>query len=139
MRRAVLFAIKMYVKMYVIQKALCITCVAQKPRNGFELGKHHTNRSTKHFILIYSRAVYGAGNGSYSRFSGRERTLVSAYIYISQGGWSALLWAAYRGHSEVVTLLLEAGANADLQAAVHTACSASVYINCVQCSMGVHT
>ena len=61
MRRAVLFAIP----------GLCITCcVAQKLRIGFELGKHRTNRSAKHFIMISSRAVYSAGNGSYSRFSG---------------------------------------------------------------------
>ena len=56
MRRAVLFAIQMYAI------GLCITCVAQKLRNGFELGKHRMNRSAKHFILISSRAVYGAGN-----------------------------------------------------------------------------
>ena len=45
------------VQMYI---GLCITCVAQKLRNG---GKHCTNQSAKHFILISSRAVYGAGNG----------------------------------------------------------------------------
>ena len=64
MKRAVLFAIQMYaIQIY------SITCVAQKLCNGY-LGKHRTNRSAKHFILISSRAVYGAGNGSYSRFSG---------------------------------------------------------------------
>ena len=41
---------------------LCMTCVAKKLRNGFELGKHRVNRSAKYFILISSRAVYGAGN-----------------------------------------------------------------------------
>ena len=34
---------------------------------------------------------------------------------ISQGEVSALMVAAYRGHSEVVAQLLEAGANTDLQ------------------------
>ena len=33
---------------------------------------------------------------------------------ISQDGGSALMLAAYEGHSEVVTQLLEAGANTDL-------------------------
>ena len=34
---------------------------------------------------------------------------------ISQGGVSALMLAAVEGHTEVVTQLLEAGANTDLQ------------------------
>ena len=34
---------------------------------------------------------------------------------ISQAGWSALMAAAGRGHTEVVTQLLEAGANTNLQ------------------------
>ena len=34
---------------------------------------------------------------------------------ISQDGWSALMYAAYYGHTEVVIQLLEAGANTDLQ------------------------
>ena len=33
---------------------------------------------------------------------------------ISQGEVSALIWAAYKGHSDVVAQLLEAGANPDL-------------------------
>ena len=40
---------------------------------------------------------------------------------ISQDGWSALMWAAGWGHTEVVKQLLEAGANTDLQTTeVHT-------------------
>ena len=34
---------------------------------------------------------------------------------ISQDGVSALMWAAMEGHTKVVTQLLEAGANTDLQ------------------------
>ena len=33
---------------------------------------------------------------------------------ISQDGWSAMMLAANEGHTEVVTQLLEAGANTDL-------------------------
>ena len=38
---------------------------------------------------------------------------------ISQYGVSALMYAAMEGHTEVVTQLLEAGANTDLQDKVH--------------------
>ena len=38
---------------------------------------------------------------------------------ISQAGRSALMWAAFKGHTEVVTQLLEAGANTDLQSTVN--------------------
>ena len=38
---------------------------------------------------------------------------------ISQDGGSALMAAAYWGHTEVVTQLLEAGANTDLQSTVN--------------------
>ena len=49
------------------------------------------------------------------------------YIF-SQDGWSALVWAAYEGRTEVVTQLLEAGANIDLQTTeVHVH---SVYVVC---------
>ena len=34
---------------------------------------------------------------------------------ITQNEDSALLWAAYKGHTEVVQLLVKAGANLDLQ------------------------
>ena len=34
---------------------------------------------------------------------------------ISQDGVSALMWAAFKSHTEVVTQLLAAGANTDLQ------------------------
>ena len=39
---------------------------------------------------------------------------------ISQGGWSVLIWAAFWGHAKVVTQLLEASANTDLQHKVRT-------------------
>ena len=40
---------------------------------------------------------------------------------ISQDGWSALIYAASEGHTEVVTQLLETGANTDLRTTeVHT-------------------
>ena len=43
---------------------------------------------------------------------------------ISQGGVSALMAAANEGHTEVVTQLLEAGANTDLQSTeVHNTCT----------------
>ena len=38
---------------------------------------------------------------------------------ISQEGVSALMWAAFKSHTEVVTQLLEAGANTDLQSTVN--------------------
>ena len=38
---------------------------------------------------------------------------------ISQDGWSALMCAASEGHTEVITQLLEAGANTDLQDKVY--------------------
>ena len=34
---------------------------------------------------------------------------------ITQNGWSALLWAAYKGYTEVVQQLVKASANLDLQ------------------------
>ena len=34
---------------------------------------------------------------------------------ITQNGWSALLWAAYKGNTEVIQQLVKAGANLDLQ------------------------
>ena len=47
---------------------------------------------------------------------------------ISQDGGSALMLAAYEGHTEVVTQLLEAGANTDLQTTEVYKCI------CVHCS-----
>ena len=32
-----------------------------------------------------------------------------------QDGWTALTWAAYQGYQEVVNILLNAGANPDIQ------------------------
>ena len=37
---------------------------------------------------------------------------------ITQNGWSALMWAAVRGETEVVVELVKAGANVDMQAEV---------------------
>ena len=43
---------------------------------------------------------------------------------VSQDGWSALMYAAYEGHTEVATQLLEAGANIDLLLTmVHNTCT----------------
>ena len=45
----------------------------------------------------------------------------------SQEGLSALMWAAMEGHTEVVSQLLEAGANIDLQSTkVHNTCNVRV-------------
>lgn len=43
-----------------------------------------------------------------------------------QGGWSALMWAAYKGRVEVAHLLLEKGANPNITGQVRTAFSSSV-------------
>ena len=37
---------------------------------------------------------------------------------ITQDGWSALMWAAMRGETEVVVELVKAGANVDMQSEV---------------------
>ena len=40
---------------------------------------------------------------------------VHVYTVITQNGWSALIWAAWRGRTEVVVELVKARANLDLQ------------------------
>ena len=47
----------------------------------------------------------------------------------SQDGVSALMWAAFKSHTEVVTQLLEAGANTDLQSTVNY-CTVCVVCSC---------
>lgn len=32
-------------------------------------------------------------------------------FFYSQGGWSPLMWASYKGHEDIVALLLEKGAD----------------------------
>ena len=36
-------------------------------------------------------------------------------MFIIQGGRTALAWAAYKGHEEIVDVLLKAGAKLDVQ------------------------
>ena len=43
---------------------------------------------------------------------------------ILQGGKTALIWASYEGHSEIISLLLKAGARTDIQEKVAIAQSA---------------
>ena len=50
---------------------------------------------------------------------------------ITQNGESALMMAASRGRTEVVLLLLEAGANTDLQNNVHKMGSYCLTITCI--------
>ena len=38
---------------------------------------------------------------------------INLYIYILQDGYTALIWASARGHTNVVQALLAAGANTD--------------------------
>ena len=40
--------------------------------------------------------------------------------YITQGGWSALMRAAWKGKTEAVVELVKAGANVDMQNEVRT-------------------
>ena len=43
-----------------------------------------------------------------------------------QDGMTALAWAAYHGHKQIVSILLNAGANPDIQdqvASYHSVCS----------------
>ena len=50
--------------------------------------------------------------------------LYSMMCIFSQDGWSALMEAAYDGHTEGVTQLLKAGANIELQSTeVHNTCT----------------
>lgn len=35
-------------------------------------------------------------------------------MYPTQGGWTALMWAAYKGRTDVAQLLLEKGANPNI-------------------------
>lgn len=35
-------------------------------------------------------------------------------IFPTQGGWTALMWAAYKGRTDVAQLLLEKGANPNI-------------------------
>lgn len=41
----------------------------------------------------------------------KPRVNVCVCVCVSQGGWTALTWAAYKGRVEVAKLLLEHGAN----------------------------
>lgn len=42
-------------------------------------------------------------------------------VYVStQGGWTALMWAAYKGCTDVADLLLEKGANPNITGQVWT-------------------
>lgn len=40
--------------------------------------------------------------------------MVSALNCACQGGWTALMWASYKGRTEVAKLLLEKGANPNI-------------------------
>ena len=48
-------------------------------------------------------------------YNGTKPRVTSAYISHSQDGWSPLMLAAHEGHTEVITQLIGAGANTDLQ------------------------
>ena len=43
---------------------------------------------------------------------------VAFYMIVSQGGNTALIWASYRGHLEVVKVLLAAGADKEAKGVV---------------------
>ena len=36
------------------------------------------------------------------------------YVFSTQGGWTAIMWAAYKGCTDVAQLLLEKGANPNI-------------------------
>ena len=54
-----------------------------------------------------------------------------------QGGETALMWAAHNGHSNTCKLLLESGANIDLQDDVSTFCNCNHLVGCVLATGGV--
>ena len=51
---------------------------------------------------------------------------ISVSLHITQNGFSPLMMAAGKGRTEVVSLLLEAGANTDLQNKVKCRCDLGI-------------
>lgn len=45
---------------------------------------------------------------------------MSSILCLYKGGWTALYWAAFNGHLEVATLLVDAGASIDIPDDVST-------------------
>ena len=39
----------------------------------------------------------------------------TAFFFLIQHGWTPLHWAAWKGHAEVLTKLLDSGADVDMQ------------------------
>ena len=67
-------------------------------------------------LIIYPQKVSAYVNTATFWLQGESLVVsVSYYTCISQDGVSALMFAASEGHTEVVTQLLKAGANTDLQ------------------------
>lgn len=49
----------------------------------------------------------------FNNFKTKQINLFILYFF-AQGGWTALMWAAYKNRTDVVQLLLEKGANPNI-------------------------
>lgn len=45
---------------------------------------------------------------------------IARYYHLIQDGMTALVWAAYQGHEQIVHILLKEGANPDIPDQVHS-------------------
>lgn len=62
-------------------------------------------------------------------------TRVNANNCSLQGGWSSLMWASYKGHEEIVVILLENGADVHAHGNYNIKYVATYYLKIILTSM----
>lgn len=64
-------------------------------------------------IIMSIHSAYSIPGVAMNTFSPLQLHCV-VFMYSPQGGWTALMWGAYKGHTDVARMLMDKGANPNI-------------------------